>query len=61
VVWRNTDTSLPHTATGTSGQPLTGNIQPGASSVAQTFTSSGSYPYHCDYHPSETGTVLVTP
>jgi plastocyanin len=60
VVWRNTDT-LSHTATGTSGPPLTGDIQPGASSVAQTFTASASYPYHCDYHPSETGTVTVTP
>jgi trimeric autotransporter adhesin len=61
VVWRNTDTSLAHTATGTSGEPLTGNIQPGASSIAQTFSAPGSYPYHCDYHPNETGTVIVTP
>jgi len=61
VVWHNTDTNLAHTATGTSGPPVTGDIQPGMSSTAQSFPVAGSYPYHCDYHPGETGTVLVTP
>jgi plastocyanin len=61
VVFHNTDTNLAHTATGTSGPPVTGDIQPGASSVGQTFPLSGSYAYHCDYHPNETGTVFVSP
>lgn len=61
VVFHNTDTSLAHTATGTNAVPFTGDIQPGASSSAQTFSVSGSYPFHCDYHPDETGTVFVTP
>jgi len=61
VVWRNTDSNLAHTATGTNGSPLTGDIQPGTNSTAQSFPGAGSYPYHCDYHPGETGTVTVTP
>jgi len=61
VVWRNVDTNVTHTATGTNGVPLTGDIQPGMSSTAQQFPTAGSYPYHCDNHPAETGTVFVTP
>ncbi len=61
VVWRNTDTNLVHSATGPTGSPNTGPIQPGTSSVAQSFPATGSYSYQCDYHPSETGTVIVTP
>jgi trimeric autotransporter adhesin len=61
VVWRNIDANVTHTATGTKGTPLTGDIQPGMSSTAQPFPSAGSYPYHCDNHPAETGTVFVTP
>ena len=41
--------------------PLTGDIQPGMSSTAQQFPTAASYPYHCDNHPGESGTVLVTP
>jgi hypothetical protein len=61
VVWRNTDTNVVHSATGSSGPPTTGAIQPGASSVAQSFPNTGSFPFHCDFHPDETGTVFVTP
>ena len=61
VVFRNTDTNSPHTATGTKALPFTGDIQPGASSSAQVFSVADSYPFHCDYHPNETGTVFVTP
>ena len=61
IAWRNTDTNVVHSATGTSGPPTTGAIQPGASSVAQSFPNTGSYPFHCDFHPNETGTVFITP
>ena len=59
IVWRNTDPANIHSATGVSGSPNTGAIQPGASSYPQSFPSTGSYPYHCDYHPNETGTVTI--
>jgi hypothetical protein len=59
IVWRNTDTVYSHTATGVSGPPTTGDIQPGTTSTAQSFPSTGSYPYHCDYHPTESGTVTI--
>jgi plastocyanin len=61
VVFRNVDTNLVHSATGSTGSPNTGAIQPGASSAGQPFPASGSYPFHCDFHPNETGTVIVTP
>jgi plastocyanin len=60
VVWRNTDSNVVHSATGPTGSPNTGPIQPGTSSVAQSFPATGSYSYQCDYHPSESGTVTVT-
>jgi len=59
VVFHNTDTNLAHTATGSSGPPLTGDIQPGATSTGQSFPAQGQYPFHCDYHPGESGTVFV--
>jgi plastocyanin len=59
VVWRNTDSVYSHTATGVSGPPTTGDIQPGTSSVPQSFPGPGTYPFHCDYHASESGTVTI--
>jgi len=62
VVWRNTDTNVAHTATGTPAPPpSTGDIQPGMSSPAQVFPTSSQYHYFCIYHPTETGTVTVQP
>ena len=61
VVWRNIDTNLVHSATGPTGSPNTGALQPGTSSMPQSFPTTGSYSYQCDFHPSETGTVIVTP
>jgi plastocyanin len=62
VVWRNTETNVVHTATGTPAPPPdTGAIQPGASSSAQTFPTPRQYRYFCLNHPAETGTVTVNP
>jgi plastocyanin len=61
IVFHNTDTNLPHTATGTPAPPPdTGDIQPGASSAAQLFSTAGQYHFLCIYH-GESGTVVVTP
>ena len=55
VTWTNND-SATHTATGTGFD--TGSIAPGAS-AAFTFTTAGSFAYHCAIHPAMTGSVVV--
>ena len=57
VTWSNQD-GVPHTATADDGSFDTGTISGGAS-ASQTFTTAGSIPYHCEVHPSMTGTVVV--
>ena len=57
VVWRNTD-SIAHTVTANDGRFDSGTIQPG-SSFLYTFTSGGSYSYHCTFHNGMIGTVSV--
>jgi plastocyanin len=57
VTWSNED-GVPHTATADDDSFDTGNIAGGAS-ASQTFATAGSFPYHCEVHPSMTGTVVV--
>ncbi len=57
VTWMNDD-NAPHTVTADDGSFASGNIAPGAS-FSYTFTASGTYKYHCVYHPWMTGTVVV--
>jgi plastocyanin len=57
VTWSNQD-GVPHTATADDDSFDTGNIA-GGSSASQTFATAGSFPYHCEVHPSMTGTVVV--
>ncbi len=57
VTWTNND-NTPHTSTGNSGAWDSGSIAPGAS-FSRTFTSAGSFPYHCTIHPGMVGTVNV--
>ena len=58
VTWTNQD-SMDHTVTSTDGGPLdSGNLSKGAS-YRHTFSTPGTYRYHCAYHPSMTGTVTV--
>jgi plastocyanin len=73
VVWKNNDTAF-HTATSVSGDPasfdttcLDGIGAPcpppssGISSTQVTFTTPGTYLYHCLYHPWMQGKVIVLP
>jgi plastocyanin len=46
------------TVTGANGTFSSGSIAPG-STFSYTFTSPGTYPYRCIYHPWMTGTVIV--
>jgi plastocyanin len=57
VTWSNED-GVPHTATADDDSFDTGSIS-GGSSASQTFDTAGSVPYHCEVHPTMTGTVVV--
>jgi glucose/arabinose dehydrogenase/plastocyanin/phosphatidylethanolamine-binding protein (PEBP) family uncharacterized protein len=57
VTWLNTD-SVPHTATSDTGVWDSGTIGAGATYTRQ-FTSPGTFPYHCSFHPGMVGTVVV--
>jgi plastocyanin len=56
VTWTNSD-SISHTVTFDSG-PNCGTLGGGATQTVQ-FTVAGTYPYHCQIHPSMKGTVVV--
>jgi plastocyanin len=58
VTWSD-DGNLPHASTADSGLWDSGTINPG-SSFSYTFTTSGVFEYHCEFHPTlMQGTVTV--
>ena len=60
VTWTNNDT-VAHTVTDDLtdvGGPASSNIAPGAT-YTFTFEKSGSFQYHCTYHTSMRGTIVV--
>jgi LPXTG-motif cell wall-anchored protein len=57
VVWTNNG-AQPHTSTSDSGIWDSGIVNAGGS-FSRTFSSAGSFPYHCNVHPIMTGTVVV--
>ena len=58
INWVNTD-SIAHTSTANNGTSFnSGTIAPGASFKA-TFSTAGSFAYHCAFHPGMVGTVNV--
>lgn len=58
IGWRN-DGGVAHTAT-----PDDGACTTPALAIGQTgslvFSEAGTYPYHCDIHPTMTGTITIT-
>ncbi|MDF3039904.1 MAG: blue (type 1) copper domain protein [Thermomicrobiales bacterium] len=58
VTWTNSD-STAHTVTSDTGAFDAGALAPGAS-FTQTFTTPGTYTYHCQIHPFMTGTIVVS-
>ena len=59
VTWTNAEGGgIPHTATSDTGAFDTGSIADGAS-AAITFSTAGTFPYHCTIHPTMLGTVIV--
>ena len=57
VTWTNSDAQA-HTATADDGSFDTDSIGNGASKSV-TFSTAGTFAYHCEIHPTMTGTVVV--
>ncbi len=57
VTWTNNDPA-PHTITSDTGAFGSSDIAPGGT-YSHTFTSAGTFPYHCEIHPSMQGTITV--
>ena len=57
LTWSNTDTTT-HDMVSDSGVWDSGHIAPG-DHFDFTFTSKGSFPYHCSIHQGMVGTVVV--
>ena len=60
VVWKNSD-SMVHTATSDTSEFDSGDISGGSTSSAVTFSTAGTYPYHCTIHGSASmsGVIMV--
>lgn len=57
VHWNNND-SVAHTVTADDNSFDSGSIE-GKGSFTHTFDTAGTYKYHCTFHNSMTGTVVV--
>jgi len=60
VTWTNNDGIIPHTSTSDTGVWDSGILSNGQS-FSYTFTTAGTYPYHCEVHLAMTGTITVNP
>lgn len=59
VTWTNND-STAHTVTSNTSVFDSGTL-PVGSSFSFTFTQTGTFAYHCNIHPTMTGTITVVP
>ncbi len=57
VKWTNND-GMAHTVTSDTGVFNSGTINPGGTFSFQ-FTTTGTFPYHCSFHPDMTATIIV--
>ena len=58
VTWTNSDAQA-HTATADNASWDSGTIGGSGGTGAVSFSTAGSFPYHCTIHPTMTGTVTV--
>jgi len=59
VTWNNQDTTaIPHTVTSDGGTFDSGTLNQGKT-FSHTYTTAGTFPYHCTIHPQMHGTVVV--
>lgn len=59
VTWTNND-SVAHTVTSTTGSELSSGTVAAGKTFSHTFDTAGTFAYTCTFHPSMTGTVIVT-
>jgi plastocyanin len=61
VTWTN-NTSAPHTVTSDGGDPASfnGSLPGTGATFSFTFTTPGTYKYHCSIHPYMTATITVS-
>ena len=57
VTWTNND-STTHTVTSDTGVFNSGNLAPNAT-FSYTFSTAGTYAYHCSIHSTMKGTIIV--
>ncbi|MDD1717886.1 MAG: cupredoxin domain-containing protein [Methanoregulaceae archaeon] len=65
VTWTNLDAADHQiindaTAQAAQGALFMSNPLPQGATYSFTFTTAGTYPYHCNIHPSMKGTITVT-
>ena len=58
VAFENDD-DVPHTLTADDGAFDTGNVEGGSSEAVTAPSEPGDYSFHCEIHPSMTGTLTV--
>ncbi len=58
VKWTNTSNTA-HTSTSDTGVWDSGDIPKQGGTYQRQFSSTGTFPYHCNRHPAQTGTVIV--
>jgi plastocyanin len=58
VEWTNRD-AVTHTVTADNGSFDSGNLGPNGR-YSRTFSTAGTFPYHCTPHPTMTGRIVVT-
>lgn len=58
VIWTNKD-SAPHTVTADSDSGIESPTINANGTYSFTFNSTGTFAYHCKFHPSMKGTVVV--
>ena len=60
ITWTNKQADDSHTVTSDSGAFDTGVIKKAGGTASLTFTTAGTFTYHCTIHPSMHGTVVVS-
>ena len=58
VVWTNAD-SAAHTVTSDSGSEISSSTLSKGATYSHVFTTAGTYKYHCGFHSSMKGTIVV--